>query len=346
MAATLEQSSPIDAVITWVDGSDPVHAAKLHDYLASIGGVRPRGANPARFHHSGELDYCVTSLLKFAPWLRRIYIVTDNQVPTLMQVLKATEYEDRVVIVDHKTIFAGYEQYLPTFNSSSILAMLWRIPGLAENFLFLNDDFALIRPVHPEDFFREDKVVLRGEWRIHLERLWHKRFEYWIKHLFYKGARARMERAGYLGRQAMSAKLVGFSKKYFQLEHNPHSWRRSAFSDFFAENPSVLDFSVSFKLRSPHQYVVEALAAHLEFRRAGALVDNKLKTMQLKPADQAAIRIKRKLQQMNSNSSYAFVCVQNIESASEVAQRMVFDWMDGRIGRLTDVIKSEPVNNS
>src|SRR6478609_10456213 len=96
---------PVDAVITWVDGADPVHKAKLDSYLMQIGGERPRAASPARFHNSGEIDFCVTSLLRFAPWIRTIFIVSDEQQPDLINVLKNTEYEHRVVVVDHKEIF-------------------------------------------------------------------------------------------------------------------------------------------------------------------------------------------------------------------------------------------------
>ena len=339
--SNIKLNPSIDAVITWVNGSDPKHASKLQSYLTSIGGVPPRGADSARFHHSGELDYCVVSLLRFAPWIRNIFIVTDDQTPDLIKLLKGTDYESRIRVIDHKTIYSGYDKYLPTFNSSSILNLLWRIPDLTENFLFLNDDFALIQPVQPEDFFQDNKVVLRGRWRIHVERLWYKKIKMWLKKIFYKGDRKHKERAGYLVRQAASAKLVGFSKKYFQLEHNPHPWRRSTFDDFFTENPDVLDSSIKFKLRSPKQYIVEALAAHLEFRKGGVLVDNRLKTMQLKPADQANVRIKNKLRKMNADSSIAFVCVQNIEAAPESIQRVVFEWMDTRIGCLTDLIESE-----
>ncbi len=56
----VEQMSdePIDAVIMWVDGSDPIHAEKLHRYLEKLGGKRPTAANKTRFHDAGELDYC------------------------------------------------------------------------------------------------------------------------------------------------------------------------------------------------------------------------------------------------------------------------------------------------
>lgn len=330
MTDSVIQHYPIDAVITWVDGADPEHAKKLNTYLATLGDVRPRAANPIRFHHSGELDYCVTSLLRFAPWIRTIYIVTDNQVPAIINRLKGTEYEGRVVVVDHRVIFAGFEQYLPTFNSSSILAVLWRIPNLAEHFIFLNDDFALVQPVKPSDFFREDKVVLRGNWRAFAESGWRKRVRRWFKEVLMR-SKPSEQRAGYLAGQELSAAAVGFEKKYFQIPHNPHAWRVSTFKNFFEDNPALLEFSVSFRLRSAEQFIVEGLSAHLELKSNNAIIDNKLKTVQLKPADQAFIRIQRKIEAADKDVKYAFVCIQSIENAPEKIQKFIFSWLDKRI---------------
>jgi hypothetical protein len=331
MTGSVSKNFPIDAVITWVDGADPEHAQKLNAYLATLGEVRPRAANAIRFHHSGELDYCVTSLLRFAPWIRTIYIVTDNQLPAIINRLRGTEYEARVVVVDHRVIFAGFEQYLPTFNSSSILAVLWRIPGLAEHFIFLNDDFALIQPVKPDDFFREGKVVLRGSWRAFAESGWRKRVRRWFKEVLMRN-KPNEQRAGYLAGQELSAAAVGFEKKYFQIPHNPHAWRVSTFKSFFEDNPALMEFSVSFRLRSPEQFIIEGLAAHLELKAGSAVVDNQLTTLQLKPADQAFIRIKNKIGVADNDVRTAFICIQSIEKAPESTQSFIFSWLDKRIG--------------
>lgn len=320
---------PIDAVIPWVDGADPQHVEKLGAYLASIGGERPLGAHPERFHHSGELDYCVTSLLRFAPWLRKIYIVTDNQIPSLISVFANTEYEERVVIVDHKTIFLGYENYLPTFNSNSISTLLYRIPGLSENFLFLNDDFALIRPVTTEDFFRNNKIVVRGMWRRFSENLLHKRIHAWAQKILNQTSTLR---PSYLRGQQLSAKLLGFTDQYFQIGHNPHPWRTRVITEFFAANSSVLEKNLQSPLRSANQFVMEALATHLEIANGHAIIDNLLSTLQLKPGEQGLTRIKRKLFDADHNENVAFVCVQSIESATDDVKRHVFSWLDQRIG--------------
>jgi hypothetical protein len=55
-------------------------------------------------------------------------------------------------VVSHREIF-GDTGRLPTFNSQAIESRLHRIPGLAEHFLYLNDDVFLARPVPPELFF-------------------------------------------------------------------------------------------------------------------------------------------------------------------------------------------------
>ena len=69
---------------------------------------------------------------------------------------------DKIRIVDHRAIFRDHLEALPTFNSRSIEAMLYRIPGLAEQYVYFNDDMSLIKPVGPEHFFGPNGPVLRG----------------------------------------------------------------------------------------------------------------------------------------------------------------------------------------
>ncbi len=47
---------------------------------------------------------------------------------------------------------------LPTFNSHAIEACLHRIPGLAEHYLYLNDDMIIGRPIDPELFFHPNGI--------------------------------------------------------------------------------------------------------------------------------------------------------------------------------------------
>lgn len=337
--------SPIDAVITWVDGADPHHKEKLEHYLASIGDARPRSANPARFSSVGEIEYCVVSLLRYAPWIRTIFIVTDQQQPDFMVKLAGTVYESRVKIIDHSVIFSGYEQYLPTFNSMSISSMLWRIPGIAERFLFLNDDFALIRPVESSAFFRGDKVVLHGVWRTQTDKRLLKRISGAFKKLLGRDARGNKdERVRFIGVQENAAQMLGDSEKVFQLEHNPHPWKLSTWQQYFAVNPDALEKNIGFRLRSSQQFVPEGFSAHYEIKAGNAIIDNTIKTLQLKPADQALLRLKSKLAQAERDSNYVFICIQSLENAQPEAFVLVIDWLDEKIGRLHHLLNEEISN--
>lgn len=333
------EQDPVDAVITWVDGADPVHKAKLDEYLAEIGGVRPRAANPSRFHNSNEIEYCIVSLLRFAPWIRTIFIVADNQQPEFVMRLKGTIYESRIKVVDHKDIFQGYEDSLPTFNIRSIMTVLWRIPGLAENFLFLNDDFALIRPVKKEDFFRDGKIVVRGRWVRFSDLKWFRRFLVWWRKI--RGINSQQDpqaRVKHLAAQEYSAKLAGMKTHYYQLQHNPHPWRRSTSEAFFSANLSLCEANLTHRFRSPDQFIGECLAAHLEINRGGAILENKIETVQLKPAEQSLTRIKQKLAVAEANEKYAFVCVQSLEDASPEANELVKRWLDQQVGSVNQLL--------
>lgn len=150
----------VDAVITWVAGSDPIHQKKRRFYSD---GSEPKNSTASkRFEEGEDLIFCLRSIFKYAPWIRNIYILTDAQVPPIRADLAE---EKQVFIIDHKTVFRGFENYLPTFNSLAIEAFLWRIEGLANQFIYFNDDFGLCRPVSPELFFQSSKVVLCGKWR-------------------------------------------------------------------------------------------------------------------------------------------------------------------------------------
>jgi hypothetical protein len=334
--------TPIDAVITWVDGSDPAHKEKLEKYLLSVSGARPHSANPARFNCAGEIEFCVVSLLRFAPWLRTIYIVSDDQQPKFMEKLKGTIYEQRVKVIDHKTIFAGREDCLPSFNSMAISSLLWRIPGIAEKFLFLNDDFMLIRPVTPDVFFRNGQLVLRGHWQLQAQRRLHRVFIRSIKLLL--RIKEKLQPAGrvrFVGVQENCARFFGFIKKVFLLEHNPHPWLLSQwryFDEVFAEE---LQKNCQFQLRSATQLAPEGIIAHLALKNNEAIIDNKLKTLQLKPADQAFMRIKNKLARAERNEAYIFVCIQSLENAPEKSFDLLSIWLRKKIGNWDEFVASE-----
>ena len=203
---------PIDAVITWIDGQDKDQKEKLGHYLTSAGLPELDSTMSTRYDQCGEINYCVRSLLRFAPWVRTIYIVTDNQIPPIIKTLKNTIYENKIKLIDHRDIFLSSEGCLPTFNSLSIESVLWRIKGLANNFIYFNDDCILIRPLSYDDFFCDGRIVLRGRWNT----LFIKMLGYYIRksiHIFDR----KIVLDAHCEMQRKTAKLAGFHHKYFQL---------------------------------------------------------------------------------------------------------------------------------
>ena len=71
----------IDLVYLWVDGNDPVWLAKKNAYLPADRQVDPEAAGECRFVENDELRYSLRSAERYAPWIRRVYILTDDQTP-------------------------------------------------------------------------------------------------------------------------------------------------------------------------------------------------------------------------------------------------------------------------
>lgn len=139
----------IDAVYTWVDSSDPFWQNKYEKYskYANNSTELKSANNEERYVNRDELKYSLRSLWMYAPFVRHVYLVTDNQVPKWLN--QECEW---ISVVSHKEIFPD-ESVLPTFNSHAIESCLHRIPNLSENFIYFNDDVFLGRETTKEDFF-------------------------------------------------------------------------------------------------------------------------------------------------------------------------------------------------
>lgn len=330
MPCNFEHADPIDAVITWVDGEDPVHKAKLNAYLGKLETL-PEIASPARFQESGEFAYCIASLLRFAPWLRRIHIVTDAQEPAFMPLLRDSPWHDKVVVVDHKSLFQGYEKHLPTFNIYTLISMLWRCPDLAERFLFLNDDFALLRPVGPDAFFRGESLVLRGHWCLQPQ------LSAWIRKktrgLVRRGRNRPEARPSNHLAQSLAARMAGYSWRYFRVPHVPHPLRRSLLAEYFDLHPEQLEANLGYRIRSEAQFLADALVNHLAHAAGRVVVDNRLQTLRFRQSHYRAPRLERLLAKADCDERIAFTCIQSLESIEPERRKILFDWLDRRIGR-------------
>jgi DNA-binding response OmpR family regulator len=105
---------------------DPAWLAELARYRALAAGLdasqqaaphsngTTTAASANRYRDNDELRYSMRSLEKYAPWLRRIVLVTNGQVPAWLDVA-----HPRITVVTHAQIFAN-ASHLPVFSSPAI----------------------------------------------------------------------------------------------------------------------------------------------------------------------------------------------------------------------------------
>ena len=114
-----------------------------------------------RFMDNDELLYSLRSIETYAPWFRHVYLVTNGQIPSWLNVS-----HPKIRIVQHEHIFPNLS-HLPTFSSPAIESHLHRIKGLSKRFVYFNDDVILGKQVWPEDFYSpSDGFKLRLAWQM------------------------------------------------------------------------------------------------------------------------------------------------------------------------------------
>jgi len=172
----MEEREPcceVDLVYLWVDGSDP-------DWLAKKQLVTGKEIdhsevnNKGRYANNDELRYSLRSVERYLPWVRRIFIVTDDQFPEWLE-----RDHPKISVIDHREILP--EEALPCFNSSVIEYFLYRIPGLADRFLFANDDMFFNKALLPDYFFSKEGIPY-----VRLKRKLLRRWHYPFKRIFRK----------------------------------------------------------------------------------------------------------------------------------------------------------------
>lgn len=224
------QHVEIDLVYLWVDGNDPNWQAKKRAVTGAVSDNSETN-NKGRYVNNDELRYSLRSVEKHAPWVRRIFIVTDDQCPPWLDT-----GNPRIRVVDHKDIMPP--EALPSFNSTVIEYFLYRIPDLSEHFLFANDDMFFNADLRPDFFFGKDGYPI-----VRLKRKlfgrWHPRLTAFFKALI---GRKPGQYARKLADSAGSVEKL-FGKYYAGVPHHNidaflKSDYRTAVEDVFADRVS------------------------------------------------------------------------------------------------------------
>ena len=303
----------IDAVITWVDGSEPSYQRKIKEHLTNNDTIK------RQYLQANEINLCVASIVKYAPFIRKIFIVTDKQSPSLDSV-KHIVSKEKIEIVDHEEIFRDNIEFLPTFNIRSIDALLFKIKDLSEKFIYFNDDMFLVKKTNPEDWFVGDKAVLTGNWVKTYNKKPIKIISQKIKSFFNM-------RPSFNASQSKAANIAGFNSKYFKSYHCGRPQIKSIIKDFYNKNPEKLVDQIKYKFRDDRQYMPYSLCWHLLIKKTLFIESSISKLVEIKKARELSPRqLINLLNKIDTQADIKFLNIQDLNLDSDLTQQVFQKW--------------------
>ncbi len=105
----MSENYPIDFVVTWVDGNDPVWQAEKAKYSPN----KNADNRNVRFRDWDNMQYWFRAVEKFAPWVNKIHFVTYGHLPKWLNI-----NNPKLNIAKHSDFIP--QKYLPTFSSRTI----------------------------------------------------------------------------------------------------------------------------------------------------------------------------------------------------------------------------------
>jgi hypothetical protein len=307
---------PVDAVITWVDGGDENHQKKILPFLSDKEIVGNKNFR-TRFDQVEEIKHTVDSILKFAKFIRNIYIVTDNQIPKFLKNKDTLHKYNNVKIIDHSLIFEDQYSFLPVFNCRPIETRLYKVPNLSEHFIYFNDDMFLIKETKVEDFFVKGFPVLRGKWfKLNEDNL--------LKKIF--SSKNKKTRAGHKIAQQKGAKIIGF-KKYFKFHHTPYSLRKSTFENFFKLSPETETLNIKHRFRNYEQFTPQGLANHIEIKNKTCVLKSDYQMIYIQSYKKPLFWLKYKLITLSKKRDKLFLCTQSLDQCPPEKLKFIKNWL-------------------
>ena len=303
----------IDAVITWVDGSEPNYKLKLEENLKNKKIIN------RQYIQANEIDFCVASIIKFAPFVRKIFIVTDKQKPKFSGIRHMVSLE-KIEIIDHEEIFRDNMDCMPSFNIRSIDALLFKIKNLSDKFIYFNDDMFLIKETTKEDWFKDNKAVLTGSWAKTYNKQLIKTISHKIKNLL-------NIRPSFNAAQSKAANIVGFHNKYFKSFHCGRPQIKSVIKDFYDKNPQRLTNQIRYKFRDGRQYMPYSLCWHLLIKENLHVESSTNKLVEInKSRNLSAKKLEKILKSIDSKAEVKFLNIQDLNMAEPETQQVFQNW--------------------
>ena len=139
----LIENEPIDVLIKYIDLRDPdLKRNNLHQI--------------EKDYENEELKYCIRSILKNIPWVRKIFILMPNN---KVRFFKGYNLIKKKIIYIKDKDLLGYD----SSNINAFQFRYWKLKkfGISDNFISMDDDYFIGNKLEKKDFFyvEHDKVV-------------------------------------------------------------------------------------------------------------------------------------------------------------------------------------------
>lgn len=249
----------IDFVVTWVDMNDPKWQQDFAKYSGKIDNTKNE-VSVARFRDYGLLKYWFRGIEKFAPWVRKIHFVTCGQKPDWLDAS-----HPKLNLVHHEDYIPKH--FLPSFNSSVLEIYLHRIPGIAEHFVYFNDDFYIIDHLPQERFYKDGLPQDIAAFRMNLGMsLWSKCLKNNIRIINQRFNKKEVLKRDHdkwyfpeYGSKARLTKVLAGYDKFVTLRtpHNAQPYTKTTFEEVWDYAGEELTTMSSNRFRSPQDYTQE-----------------------------------------------------------------------------------------
>lgn len=267
----------MDIVIAYVDGLDPVWQKDYEKYMNAP-------VLTKRFRDWGTLKYLLRGIQYQMPFIENVYLVVSHE----SQVPQWVDGENLKVVL-HKEFIP--EEYLPTFNSTTISLFLHRIPGLSEQFMYFNDDIFPVGDCKAEDYFRNGKVSIGIS-----------------THLFVSGMyKHHVKRSNQLARKALGK----FNSPFFiRPQHSCIPMLKSECEKVFAGQETEIRSSIS-RIRSNDNYNMSLYMSYMYYQ--GKVINKRIACKHVSMAAVTPSNIGSYI----TSPTKSFVCINDVSMSEE-----------------------------
>ena len=142
------QDLKIDLVYLWVDGNDKEWQEKRNYWAEKLGLKEEISLDTCRYVDNQELKYSLRSAEMYAPWINKIFIITDNQVPKWLDT-----NHPKIRIVNHADI-------IPKANIDLVVMSTRTNENIVNNIISLYDYNIVCHSDFLHHYYRNTSKIL------------------------------------------------------------------------------------------------------------------------------------------------------------------------------------------